>query len=345
MSPTNSRTHERELTSSVPTCDRDGRVVPSSVGFSRKPQFDGHVHGHFGRRKRWEYWAVTSKTHVFSLTLADLDFAGLASAWLVDLQHGTRIEAVRVLPPGRVPDFPDRVGGDLALDFAGFSASIRESGRSTLLEVAFGHGRDRTRARLIVDDPVAHESLSVLVPFADAGRFQLTSKHVGRPARGTVTRGGEILRFGLDEPAYGFLDHGRGVFPHHTRWNWSAGAQRSGDHEIGWNLGAQWTDGSGVTENGVFVDGKLDKLGEEARFTFDPAHPERPWRVETPRSGAVSLELRPLHVNVQNGLHGPIGARIWLAFGTFHGSLVDGAGRRHAVDGAVGWAEEFHARW
>ena len=59
------------------------------------------------------------------------------------------------------------------------------------------------------------------------------------------------------------LDVGRGRWPPEITWNWGGGAGRAGDHVVGLQIGAKWTEGSGFTENGLIVDGRLTKLGRE----------------------------------------------------------------------------------
>jgi len=50
----------------------------------------------------------------------------------------------------------------------------------------------------------------------------------------------------------------------------------------GWiNLGAGWTDGSGATESGLSINGKIEKLSEDVIFEYDPAHFMEPWQLRT----------------------------------------------------------------
>lgn len=338
-------THEPEITHPVPIATPLGRLERASVGFARTPLFEGRIEGRWGRRKRWEYWAVVARTHLISITLADLDYVGVASAWFVDLERDRRIELVWPMLPSRMPRFPDRVaGGDLAVELPGLSLAIRETPESTRLSLAMRTPGHRVDAVVDVAKPPGHESLSVLVPFSEDA-FQLTSKHVARPARGLAIVDGERFPFGPERESYGALDFGRGVFPHRTRWNWSAAAGRVGERIVGWNLGGQWTDGTGVTENGVFVDGRLHKLGEDVRFAFDPRRPERPWRITSLGSSAIDLEFEPLHLKRVDALHGPLGADLWLGFGRFRGRVHTELGERIEIVDHVGWAEELHARW
>ena len=67
---------ERELTSPVALVGADGRLNPEAIGWTRTPMHDtSGIDGRrvWGRNKRWEYWGVTTPTHVIALTVSSLD--------------------------------------------------------------------------------------------------------------------------------------------------------------------------------------------------------------------------------------------------------------------------------
>lgn len=88
------------------------------------------------------------------------------------------------------------------------------------------------------------------------------------------------------------LDVGRGRWPSELAWNWGGGAGRSDGHVIGLQFGAKWTEGSGFTENGLIVDGRLSKIGRELHWDYDWDHPMRPWRITDP-GGQLDVVLSP----------------------------------------------------
>lgn len=59
-------THEHEITEPVDLCLPDGSLNPAAVGWSRKPLHRANLRG-WGRTKRWEYWCVTTPTHLVAL--------------------------------------------------------------------------------------------------------------------------------------------------------------------------------------------------------------------------------------------------------------------------------------
>ncbi|MEZ5138441.1 MAG: DUF2804 domain-containing protein [Acidimicrobiales bacterium] len=204
-----------------------------------------------------------------------------------------------------------------------------------------------------IDLPAGHESLNVVIPWSDT-RFQYTSKHQARPAHGVWTVGERTVRFGDravegdgdDQPeAWGVLDVGRGRWPYRTRWNWGGGAGRSDEGAVvGLQFGARWTEGTGHTENGVLVDGRLTKIGEELDWTYDWDAPMHPWRVRHP-DGSLDLVLAPRfdrHSKVEALL---MGTEVHQVFGRWSGHVTDDDGEVHHLSAAQGFAEESRSRW
>ena len=71
---------EVELTSPIDLCLPNGRLNPAAVGWSRTPLHRCNLNGRWPRKKRWNYWAITTDTHLFSVTVTNLDYAGLLPA-------------------------------------------------------------------------------------------------------------------------------------------------------------------------------------------------------------------------------------------------------------------------
>ena len=122
-------------------------------------------------------------------------------------------------------------------------------------------------------------------------RFQLNSKHNTLPCEGAVTVGDR--RYVMD-PAecHAVQDFGRGIWPYRSFWNWGVATGVQDGVRIGVNVGAKWTTGTGVNENGLLIDGRLHKIMEDLRWDYDPSDWMRPWRVRAEHSGAVDLVLR-----------------------------------------------------
>jgi len=340
-------THERELTDAVDLCRADGRHLnPDARGWSRRPLHRANLRGRWGRTKRWDYWAILTEDLVVSVTYADVDYLGLAVVGWEDLAvHATGGRTVTV-PLARGIALPE-VSGERPLRHrsAHLDLELSDTGAGTRLRAAWDEP-DGTPGRLdaTVALPDGHESLNVVIPWSDT-RFQFTSKHQARPVTGTVAVGDRQTTFRTGA-AWGVLDVGRGRWPYRTRWNWAGGAGPSADGArlVGVQLGGKWTDGTGATENGILLDGRLVKIGADLEWRYDWDRPLDPWRVRGEDIG-LDLTLHPVHDRHQRTDALVLRTEVHQVFGHWTGTVPDGAGSEIAVDGILGFAEESRSRW
>lgn len=343
-------TFERELTTPVDLATADGRRLnPAALGWSRVPLHRANLRGSWGRNKRWDYWAILAGSLVVSTTYADVDYLGLADIWWADLDTGRTGGASMVVPGARGIDLPDIPGTEaLHARNRGFDLVISDDPDGNSHIVASWTERDGAMGSLdaTIALPAGHESLNVVIPWSER-RFQFTSKHQARPASGRF-RLGTHSRPLEDAPrgAWGVLDVGRGRWPYRTLWNWGAGGGRVGSNGpvIGIQLGGKWTEGTGFTENGFLVDGRLTKLGEELEWRYDWDDPMRPWSVRDAR-GRLDLVLEPTLDRHSLTSAVILRTETHQVFGTWSGELVAGDGRRLAFEGIQGFAEESRSRW
>jgi len=348
-------THEREVTVPVDLAAPDGRTLaPAARGWSRTPLHRANLRGGWGRTKRWDYWAILAGDLVVSTVYADVDYVGLADVWWVDLTSG-RSGGHGIVAPGAAGiHLPDRPGTEpLHVRRRGFALDISDGADGATLFEAEWRERDGTPGRLdaVVDLPPGHESVNVVIPWDDR-RFQYTSKHTARPARGELVVGERRFAFGGDpsDPdhtgeAWGVLDVGRGRWPYETRWNWGSGAGPARDGSVvGLQIGGRWTEGTGFTENGVIVDGVVTKLGDELRWDYSWDAPTAPWRVVDP-SGRLDLTLSPRFDKHTKTDAVVLRTETHQVFGSWSGSFVTDAGSTIAFDALQGFAEESRSRW
>jgi hypothetical protein len=255
--------------------------------------------------KRWRHWCVTDERFVLALTLADVGYLGLAALWYLDVATGRRRQATSVR---RRMDLATFAGPRLGIAF------LDEPGGTRL----------RARARGLRADLLAApggEHLSVRV------REVVTNKHVARPTAGTLVASGRALAV---DGAFAALDASAGVWPFATSWCWAVAHGMQGGRRVGVNLGARWTDGSGATENALYVDGRVRPLAGDVRFHARDGG----WAVT---GQDVDLVLEPRHERVIRAR--PLAATT-MAFGRWRGAV---AGVR--LDGLLGWAEDVSLRW
>lgn len=263
-------------------------------------------------------------------------FAGVALISVQDLAATSPIERVYLKPLGLPGAMPTTPHGAIDVRGLGFELSQRPIGDGLHIE-----GRARTllgkqiTVDVVIERPVDHETLNVVVPWDDE-RFHLTSKQQALPARGEVRVNDRVYRF--DDESYACLDFGRGRWPSGVEWCWAFGAGRVDGHTVGFNLGSKWTDGTGITENGLVVDGRVHKIASPVEIAVGTK-----WRVRTP--GRVDLAFTPRTKRVVRVPLGMAGVHLHQCVGSFSGMLVDDGGQELRIKDMMGLAESLRARW
>jgi hypothetical protein len=340
-------THERELTEPVDLCVADGSSLnPAARGWSRRPLHRANLDGCVGVNKRWDYWAVLAGDLVISAVYSNIDHFGLADVYWVDMVTGES-GGKAILTPADAIELPEHPGAaPLLVDRDGLDLRMGDDGDGTRLtaEWAEADGR-RGHLDVLVELPAGHESLNVVIPWSDTV-FNFTSKHQARPAVGHLTVGERVWSIGGTEgpESWGVLDVGRGRWPHEIAWNWGGGAGRAGDHVIGVQIGAKWTEGSGFTENALIVDGRVSKLGRELRWDYSWDDPMRPWHIVDP-GGQLDMVLTPRFDKHSEAAAGEFGSETHQVFGTWSGRLLTDDGLELEFEGLQGFAEEARQRW
>jgi hypothetical protein len=332
---------EHEITDQIDLCLPNGRLNPAAVGWTRRQLHNtgGIARGGFrwGRNKRWEYWGITTPTHIFSLTLSNIDYLALNHVWVLDRATLEEISFNTITPLGRGTTLPDTLGEGSAQARSGkLSLDIDERATSTRLRAK----SPRVSFDIIAERPEGSEAMGVVVPWNNT-TFQYTVKDVDRPAHGSATIDGTVV----DIPAgasFAILDHGRGRWPYSLSWNWGAGTGVVDGRRVGVQLGGRWTVGTGSTENALVVDGRVHKISEELDWMWDTTDYLRPWRITNER---VDATFTPFYDRVSVTNVGVIASSTHQCFGHYSGTMIDDTGTAISIDGIVGWAEDVSNRW
>jgi hypothetical protein len=333
---------EREITEPVDLCDERGVLSPEAVGWSRTPLVRANLSGHWPRKKKWNFWNWISPRFVFSVTLADIDYASFCSVSFTDFDTKESVSGIAIRPPHRFP-MPEHV--ERSVSFEGGGMDYSNEYREGDMKVAFSgkaRGGETIEADFVVEYPDEHESLNIVVPWTPK-RFQLNSKHNTLPCEGRVEVGGR--RYTMD-PAecHGVQDFGRGMWPYRSFWNWAVCTGVQDGDLIGVNMGAKWTTGTGANENGICLNGRLYKVMEDLVWSYDPGDWMKPWYVHSSHSDAIDLTLHPVVVNRSDLNVGVIRTGGACPFGRWRGTVRCEGGSVEIRD-LVGWAEEFSHRW
>lgn len=320
------------------------RLNRAACGWSRLPRHRSNLQGPWLRQKRWNAWGCTTADHYLLVGLMQLDYAAIASTYLYEFASGKfqHMAVQRLL--GRGLSLDEWVEGPCQFAGGGLTVDARPVAEGTRLVVSGrGNRGPAVEIDLILATPPDHESLNLVIPWSDT-RYHFTSKQACLPVTGQVSFGDTTLTWG-ERSALGWLDFARGVWPYRSGWRWAMCATWVGDRRVGFNLGAGWTDGTGVNENALYVDGRLIKLADDVTFEFDRGDRLRPWRIVSQASGQVDLEFQPAKQHVDGMNLGIIAAQLAQVLGHYRGRLRTDDGETIELDGAVGVAEDQQARW
>ena len=83
---------EKEILEPVDLCTSTGELNSDSIGWSRKELFNCNLSGRWLRKKKWNYWCTTSDDCLFSVTISNLDYAGMAFIYFLDFKTQKFIE-------------------------------------------------------------------------------------------------------------------------------------------------------------------------------------------------------------------------------------------------------------
>lgn len=326
---------ERELTAPVSLTLPDGDLNPDAVGWARRALVDTSgigTTGSWGRNKRWEYWNITTPTHVLAVTVSVIDYAAVLEIWVWDrATHQTWGRAPTVIPPRGVTLPPSLNRGPVRAEAADFLVEIDH-----IDSVITVHGQiPEVSFNVQIARPDQHDCLAVVVPWSKR-RFQYTVKDVALPARG-------VLRIADSEypipegQSWAVLDHGRGRWPYNIAWNWGAGSGLIEGVPFGIQVGGRWTDGTGSTENGILIGSVMTKISEELSWSYDLSDWRRPWHIS---GGGLDATFSPVYNRHAETNFGIIASRTDQCFGTWAGSFEG-----MTFDDIDGWAEDVHNRW
>ncbi len=290
------------------------------------------------RLRQWDFFTVLDERQAINVTLADMGWIRLCSVGAVDFATGEVTQTMVV-------------NKDVAL-----STGLEGKGTCTvdgvvvMEQVTDGDGSD---VRFDLQDPLFGPAgtgtlairrrpempyLSLAMPFpGDPVGFFYEQKVPGMAAGGSVVLGDKTFTF---DAATAVMDWGRGVWPAKPTWHWAAGSGVVDGEPLSFNLGNGFGDDGAATENIVVYGDVPYKLGRVA-WSYDADDPMQPWTFE---GDGISLVLTPSAHEVGGPEFGPRYFLVHKGYGRLSGT-VELAGKTHAIDGLLGFAEHVEVSW
>lgn len=335
---------EREITESVLLCDDKGLLNPKAIGFARHPLIQSNLTRNFMRKKKWNYWCVYGEDLLFSATITHLDYAVVCFVYLFNYETQRFHEKQITLPILRNVNMPENVLESVKFMNASITVQMTHYKGETHLSVSMpDFDSEVLHADLHIYHPPEDESLNVVIP-RSRNIFQFTAKHHTLPTMGFVKIGDKRYDFNSDY-SFSVLDYGRGIWPRNASWNWAMASQRLGGRRIGLNFGGQWTDGTGMTENAVFIDGRMTKIHEDVLFTYDKKNMKAPWTIKTKFSDDVMLTFTPFFKRIAKTDVKLVRSEVHQLIGYFDGTIRLHDNSVLHIRQMLGSSEEHNAKW
>lgn len=335
---------ETELKSETNLCSRKGKLNPDAIGWSRHPLHRCNLRRNWLRKKKWNYWCIYDDDFLVSMTISDVDYAGLVFVYYLDLKTLELKEKTLTIPFGRGIGLGELVGNDAFYEKDGIRMTMTHEDE-TLPEIHL-HYSDRdfygaaAEIDLIIPILPDHETMNVVIPWSRK-RYQFTSKQFGLQASGSVKFGTRQHQF---KDARAVLDFGRGVWPYSSKWNWASLTSVDKNNTVALNMGAGWTDGTGYTENAIFLNGRIYKLSENILFEYNKDNYMAPWKIQTEKTGSIDLVFSPVYERVAASNLLVVASEVHQMFGYFSGQVKVGS-NIYPIEEVLGWAEDHVARW
>lgn len=335
---------EKEIVQPTLLCDKKGNLNPAAIGFAKQPIIDCNLSGHFMRKKKWNYWCVYGEDILFSATISHLDYAAICFVYVFEYETQRFFEKTVTIPLGNKVKMPTYVLDSVAFSNSDMSIHMTYLQNETHLSVVIPNfDEDTLHAKLTIQHPKDDETLNVVIPW-NRQTFQFTAKHHTLPTSGVVKIGDKRFTFHEDE-SFAVLDFGRGVWPREAVWNWGMASQRVGNQRIGLNLGGKWTDGTGMTENAVFVNGKMSKIHEDVIFEYDSKDYMQTWNISTKFTDDLKLTFSPFFERTALTNVKVVKSEVHQLFGYYNGQIRLENGQTLTIKQLLGSIEEHIAKW
>lgn len=295
------------------------------------------------RTKKWDYYYVFSDEYFFSITLADLGYAGTVFAYTYDYDSNSITESGMVVPfaSGFVMA-PGSGSGRTSFENKRIKAvfDVDDYERHIILNYpGFNNGQGlEADLQLIQGDDL--ESICVATPIGK-GRMNYTRKICCMGAKGYIKRGDSVKELN-PERDLGGLDWSRGFLATNTFWNWCCASAIQDGHKIGLNLCYGLND-SMDTENAFFIDNKCCKV-DTVKFDYDEKNRMNKWHITSP-DGRVNLIFTPEKERIAKTDIKLVKSEVHQMFGRYSGQLLMDNSLTFNVDNIRGAIEDHHAKW
>lgn len=304
------------------------------------------------RLKEWDYYLAYNQKFAVALTIAKNGSIILISTSIIDFiskEQETRT-AVKIASKNKLNMPESSETGDIVYQDKEIDIAFRHMDNHrnlTLYWKNFDGDTDLIAVLTLSEEPM--DSMVIATPFKeDKKDFYYNRKIIGMRASGKV--------FYKDDTGYSFngndsfalLDWGRGVWPYHTTWYWSAAQGITNGNLFGFNLGYGFGDTRAATENMLFFNGFASNLEDVVFHISKNSKGEyeymKPWHF-TSSDHRLELEFIPILDRFATQSVVLVSTCQHQVFGRFSGSAVLDDGSLILLNDFLGFVERVENRW
>lgn len=215
------------------------------------------------RIKEWDYYLITDGHVGLALTIADNGYMGLDSVSFLDFDEGWEQtkSPMRLFPMGKTGLPESSADGASEIARGGYAMAFYHEDGARRLSFHMDRFLDGDAIEGIVTLSAApEESMVIATPFDKPGHFYYNQKINCMRAEGWITLGKRRIELTPDR-FFGVLDWGRGVWTYHNTWYWGSASGELDGVPFGWNIGYGFGNTAAASENVLFYDGRIHKLG------------------------------------------------------------------------------------
>ena len=329
-----------KTTEKMPLLNEAGSLVRPSYAVSDVFDYNRENVRRKSALKEWEFYQASNDKWLFQVTYGHTSYAGNVGATLLEFDTGKRytVGAVKIFPgssldllfTGNSPHHLQYKKNDFSMEI-----TVGKAERHVVLQ---SYGKTPIDADLIF--PNDGDAMVIATPMG-RDRFYYNYKKNFLSLNGHIKAAGK--EYGLDDKTFILLDSGRGVWPYRQRWVWGNGTEKIDGHILGINIGWGFGDLSAATENMLFYDGKMNKLGIVSA-ELDETDWLKPWKFKSD-DGRFNLDFVPSFDNFTNTNALLIHNKCHQVHGNLFGSVVLDDGRKVCVDNMHFFCEHAKNRW
>ena len=215
------------------------------------------------RIKEWDYYLITDGHVGLALTIADNGYMGLDSVSFLDFDEGWEQtkSPMRLFPMGKTGLPESSADGASEIARGGYAMAFYHEDGARRLSFHMDRFLDGDAIEGIVTlSGAPEESMVIATPFDKPGHFYYNQKINCMRAEGWITLGKRRIELTPDR-FFGVLDWGRGVWTYHNTWYWGSASGGLDGVPFGWNIGYGFGNTAAASENVLFYDGRIHKLG------------------------------------------------------------------------------------